>query len=495
MANRAPYADEIPPPDAIMAMGVVALTEAIAAKQVSCVEVMQASLDRIKLINPLFNPIPVLGDADQLVAAAQAYDMALARYQQDHPGQLPGALYGVPQAIKDLAPAKGFAFSRGSPLFKDLMPAEDGLVVARARQAGAIIIGKTNTPEFGFGSHTYNPVYGITRNAYNRALTAGGSSGGAAVALAHCCLSVADGSDMGGSLRNPGAFNNVYGFRPSQGRVPMWPNLDPYFSQMGVEGPMARSLDDLALLLSVQAGWDVRSPLALAGDGQVFKPPLARIKTQGVKVGWVGDWDGLLAYEPGILALCQAKLVQWQAFGIEVVPVAMGFDLQALWQAWVHLRSAAVATSLGALYRQPDKRALLKPEAQWEIEQGMALSAEQLHQAAMVRAQWYARYVNIMQAVDFLAAPTSQVWPFKVETTWPRSINGVPMDTYHRWMQGVSPWTLAGAPVLNVPVGFSDELPAATRPDIAGPAVPMGMQIIGAPTADLAVLQLAASLH
>jgi amidase len=476
-------------PDPITALGAIELSAAIHRRDVSCVEVMQAYLQRIHNVNPVFNAIVALRAPEPLIEEAKGKDVLLAK------GRAQGFLHGIPQAIKDLAPAQGLHFTRGSPLFKDHIAAEDALIVARAKAAGAIVIGKTNTPEFGFGSHTYNPVYGITRNAYDTDMTAGGSSGGAAVALAHHLLPVADGSDMGGSLRNPAAYNNVVGFRPSQGRVPMWPNLDTWFGQMGVEGPMARNVADLAQLLAIQSGWDVRVPLSLEGDGAMFAQaltPLSMPSGRKIRIGWLGDWEGVLPYEPGILQLCEKALHRLGAEHIEIVPLRFGFDTDRLWSSWVSLRSAAIAANLGDLYQKESKREQLKPEAQWEIEQGLRLSAVELHQASMIRTQWYARYLQMFEQVDFIAAPTAQVWPWPVEITWPRSISGRAMDTYHRWMQGVSPWTMAGAPVLNIPVGFSDAVQARAGESLQalGTPLPMGMQLVGPPRADWSVLRL-----
>jgi amidase len=462
-------------PDPILQLDAIALNQALHRREISCEALMRATLARIEELNPRFNAIVALRPQADLLAQARQADAELRA------GQSRGFLHGMPQAIKDLAPAKGLPFTRGSPLFRTIVAEADGLVVERMRASGAIIIGKTNTPEFGFGSNTYNPVYGATHNAYAHGLTAGGSSGGAAVALALHILPVADGSDMGGSLRNPAAYNNVVGFRPSQGRVPMWPNLDTWFGQMGVEGPMARNVRDVAQLLAVQAGRDDRVPLSLQGDGSGFAQPLQALESSNarpLRIGWLGDWQGVLPYEPGVLELCESALKRWAGRDLDIVPLDLGFDPDRLWTAWVHLRSASVAATLGEFARHDAQRELLKPEALWEIEQGLALSAVQLHQASMVRTQWYAAYLRLFEQVDFVAAPSAQVWPWPVQTPWPKMVAGRAMDTYHRWMQGVSPWTLAGAPALNVPAGFSDQ------------GMPMGVQLIGPPQADWSVLRL-----
>ncbi len=234
------------------------ISQSLHFKHFSCRELMQATLAQISLVNHKVNAIVSLRDEDSLLEEASRYDLMLAR------GQSMGWMHGIPQAIKDLALTKNLRTTLGSPLMADFMPKEDGLMVQRMKAAGAIVIGKTNVPEFGLGSHSFNPVFGATRNAYDQNMSAGGSSGGAAVALATHMLSVADGSDFMGSLRNPAAWNNVFGMRPSQGRVPMWPSNDVWMAQLGTEGPMARDVKSLAMLLHTQSGEDKRAPLSIA---------------------------------------------------------------------------------------------------------------------------------------------------------------------------------------------------------------------------------------
>lgn len=448
-----------------------ALSSAIRARQVSCREVMTAYLDRIERVNPRYNAIVSLQDRAGLLREADDRDAQLAR------GEVLGWMHGMPQAIKDLAMTRGIRTTQGSPLYADLVPAEDGLIVERVKRAGAIVIGKTNVPEFGFGSQTYNTVFGATRNAYDPALCAGGSSGGAAVALALRLLPVADGSDMGGSLRNPAAYNNVFGLRPSQGRVPKYPAVETFLSQLGIEGPMGRTVADVAMLLSTQAGHDRRVPLSLAEDPSVFAQPLER-DVRGLRIGSLGDLGGYLPMEPGVLELCGGGVDALAGLGCVVEPAAIGFDPAWLWDCWLNLRSGTIATMLADAYRDPARRSKLKPEAVWEIENGLGASAEQVWQASVTRTQWYAQVCRLFERYDFLVQPTAQVFPFDVAVHWPKTVGGRTMDTYHRWMEIVVPWTLAGCPVLSVPVGFD----AAGRP--------MGMSLIGPPRADFAVLQL-----
>lgn len=453
-------------------LGARELGRLVADRRLSSREIAGAFLDRIEALNPIHNAIVSLRPRDEILADADRADAATAS------GAPLGALHGLPIAIKDLSPTAGLRTTFGSPLFADWVPTTDSLLVERLRGAGAIVIGKTNTPEFGLGSHTYNPVFGITRNAFDPRLSAGGSSGGAAVAVALSMLPAADGSDFGGSLRNPAAFNNVFGFRPSQGRVPAWPAADPYFGQLGTEGPMARKVEDLALLLDVMAGWDRRAPLSLDRPTERFVDRLAPPARS--RIGWLGDLGGRLPFDDGILEVCETALKRAAAFGAVVEPVRVDFDFDALWRAFVVLRQFNQSARLEPLYADPAKRALLKPEAQWEVEGCRALSATDVLAAIRTRAAWYATVCRLFDEWDFLAIPAAQVFPFPAEIHWPREIAGREMDSYHRWMEVVAPVTLSGCPVAAVPAGFHQGRPA-------------GLQIVGAPRKDAEVLAWASA--
>jgi amidase len=352
---------------AIVALDAVELSRQIHARSISCREVMAAYLAQIERLNSRVNAIVSLRDAEILMGEADAADAELAR------GQSKGWMHGFPHAVKDLVATAGIRTTRGSPLFADVVPDKDALLVERVKGAGAIVIGKTNVPEFGLGSHSFNPVFGTTRNAYALDRTAGGSSGGAAVALALRMLPVADGSDTGGSLRNPAAFNNVFGFRPSLGRVPRVDG-ELFVQQLSTEGPMARTVTDLAWLLSVLAGYDPRAPLALAEDPQLFRQPFLR-DFKGTRIAWLGDWGGYLPMEPGVLDCCRAALPAFESPGGVVEEAVPDFEPEALWQAWLVLRPWLSLNSLGPLYADPAQRAQMKPEAQWEVECGLRLSA------------------------------------------------------------------------------------------------------------------------
>jgi len=448
----------------------VEIAALIAGGQLSARELMQATLDRIGQVNPQVNAIVSLRDADAVLAEADAADR----------GPRKGALHGLPVAIKDLADVRGLPTSMGSPAFAGQVAQADDLMVARMRAAGAIIIGKTNTPEFGLGSHTFNPVFGPTRNPYDLSRSSGGSSGGAAVALATGMLSIADGSDMMGSLRNPAGWANVYGFRPSWGRVPADPEGDMFLHQLSTSGPMARSVRDIALLLDVQSGPDPRLPLAMAAE---MLSPRLEADVRGRRIGWLGDWGGALPMEAGVMDTCRAAMSVFADLGCVVEDVAPPFDADLMWESWITLRSWAVAAGLGPLADQPATRDALKPEALWEIERGRALTGMAVQRASEIRSDWFRAAAAQFARCDAMVLPTAQVWPFPVEWRWPQAVARVQMDTYHRWMQVVVPVSLIGLPCLAVPAGFG----------VAG--LPMGLQLFGPRGGDAALLQLGQAWH
>lgn len=456
----------------IVAMPAHALSDAIRQRRVSCREVMTAYLQHIDEVNPRLNAIVARRDAQDLLREADERDAQLAA------GQWLGWLHGMPQAPKDLTAVRGMVTSMGSLAYKDQVTQHDSILVERMRAAGAIFIGRTNVPEFGLGSHSYNQVYGTTVNPYDTTKTAGGSSGGAAAALAARLLPVADGSDFGGSLRNPAAFCNVYGMRPSAGRVPFGPSNEVFLKQLSYEGPMGRTPRDVAQMLSVIAGHDARVPLSLGDDPAVFAQPLDA-DLRGTRIGWLGDWNGYLPMEPGILELCEQALTDLKAVGCEVDAYRVPFDPARLWRIWLAHRHLMVGGQLHALVSNPETRKLVKPAVIWEVEGLDGMTAHQVFQATEERSAWYQTVLAMFQDVDFLVVPTAQVFPFDAQLDWPKEIAGRAMDTYHRWMETVTPWTLAGCPVISVPVGFG----------AAG--LPMGMQLIGPPRGDLSVLRLA----
>jgi len=458
-------------PSSIVMLDAVTLADIIRARKVSCVEVMTAYLDHIEKLNPRVNAIVAMQDRAPLLAQSEERDRQVAR------GELMGPLHGFPLAVKDLMPVKGIRMTMGSPIYKDFVPDADGIMVERLRKAGAIFIGKTNTPEFGLGSHTYNPVYGPTRNAYDQSRSAGGSSGGAAVSLALRMLPVADGSDFGGSLRNPAGWNNVFGFRTSMGLVPT-SALDGWFPSMSVVGPMARNVSDLAMLLSVQAGYDARAPLSTMGDGSAFQRRLES-DLKGKRIAWSGDFKGYLPFEPGVLDVCRSALKVFESMGCTIEEAQPEYSIDAVWRAWLKLRAWQSGGSLLAYYNDPARRALLKPEAIFEVESGLKLTAFDISAASDVRTAWYQAVRRFFEKYDYFIVPTAQLFPFDVNLHWPHEIAGKKMETYHEWMKGVLPITMSGCPALAAPAGFGHG------------GLPIGIQIVGPIHAEVACLQLA----
>jgi amidase len=455
----------------IVRMEGVALAAAIRGRKVSCVEVMSAYLDHVDRINPKVNAIVALQDREALLAQARDRDAQLAR------GDAVGPLHGVPHAVKDLLNVKGIRSTQGSPIFRDFVPAEDALQVERLRAAGAIFIGKTNSPEFGLGSHTYNMVYGATRNAYEPTQSAGGSSGGAAVGLALRMLPFADGSDFGGSLRNPSGWNNVYGFRTSIGRVPT-DARDAWLPSMGVPGPMARNVKDLAYLLAIMAGYDARAPLSIDAPGSIFLEEPER-SVRGRRIAWCGDLGGATPCEPEVLETCRGALRAMESLGCVVEETHPEFDFEALWQALLRLRAWMQLAGLLPLYQDPARRAMLKPEAIYEVELGMKQSGQDLILASVVRTQWYQAVRRFFSRYDYIVLPTAQVFPFAIELHWPAEVAGRRMKSYHEWMKGTLLVTMSGCPSLAAPAGFSRK------------GLPIGIQIIAPNHHELDCLRLA----
>jgi amidase len=441
----------------------VELADRIRRRQVSCVEVMGAYLDRIAALNPRVNAIVAMRDPDELMRAAAARDDQLAR------GEYLGWLHGFPFAVKDLAAAEGLLWTEGSPIYADRVADVDDLFVRRIKEAGAIVVGKTNVPEFGLGSQTYNRVYGPTATPYDTARTAGGSSGGAAAALALRLLPVADGSDYLGSLRNPAAFCNVLGFRPSFGRVP----VPGFVAHPSVVGPMGRTVDDVAALLGVLAGADDSAPLSIDAT-----TPVEERDWRGTRIAWVGDFGGHLATEPGLLDVCRKALTAFESLGCRVEEAVPDYPPERIWSAVLTWRWWSVLKRHD-LYADPVTRAELKPEVVWEIEHGLTLSALDVARVEVARIEWYDAALRFLDTYDFIVAPSTQVFPFEHATHWPAEIDGRPMDSYHRWMETVAPWSMTGLPILGMPAGFDDR------------GLPAGIQLVGRPRADADVLSLA----
>jgi amidase len=421
--------------------------------ELSSAEVMEAHLAQIERLNPAVNAI-VDFQPERAMAAARELDRT---FRKDEPH---GALYGLPVAHKDLVPAAGFRHTQGSPIFADRVATQDHIVVERMAAAGAIAVGKTNVPEFGLGSHTFNDVYGVTRNPYALDRTAGGSSGGAAAALAARMLPLADGSDTGGSLRNPASFCNVVGFRPSPGRVPSWPNGDP-FSRLSVVGPMARTVDDLALLMSALVGADPRAvwsepaePDAYFPVGEIGRP---------IRVAWSPDLDGEVVVAREVRDALEPVVAAMAAHGWDVELATP--DLTDAIETFRVLRALKMQVTLGPVLAEHPGR--LKRDAVWNIEEGAKLDGPTIAEAERNAGRIFHVMREFFDSVDVLVTPTCQVAPFEITTRYPRAIDGTPMHDYLEWMGLPSATTVTGCPAIS--------LPAAFTPD----GRPVGIQLVG----------------
>jgi len=435
------------------------------AREISARELLDAHLARIEQHNPSVNAIVTL-DASGAREAADAADAALAA------GEDVGPLHGLPVAHKDTHATGGMRTTWGSPLHADAVPLRDELIVARYKAAGAIRVGKTNVPEFAAGSHTFNPVFGASHNPYRHGLSVGGSSGGAAAALAAGFVPLADGSDMGGSLRNPAGFCNVVGFRSTPGRVPSWPTSMGW-SQLSVQGPMGRTVADVALQLSAIAGADARVPISLSDDPSVFAADLPS-SLAGLRVAWAPDLGGRITVDPAITAVLATVGGVFEGLGASVEEACP--DLKDADDVFGTLRAWIFDTNYSEISRRTPEK--VKESIRWNAEMGAKLTGADLAHAEQQHTKLYERMVAFFEQYDVLLAPTTQVLPFPVELEYPTEIGGVPQDNYLEWMRSCTIISATGCPALSVPGGFTDD------------GLPVGLQIIGAPRADRKVLEV-----
>ena len=441
------------------------LATLLRAREISARELLEAHLDRIDRLNPQLNAVVTL-DAGGARAAADAADSALAA------GRPVGPLHGLPVAHKDTHATGGMRTTWGSPLHAQTVPVRDELVVARLKAAGAIRIGKTNVPEFAAGSHTFNPVFGVTHNPYRHGLSAGGSSGGAAAALAAGLVPLAEGSDMGGSLRNPAAFCNVVGLRPTPGRVPTWPAAMGW-SQISVQGPMGRTVSDVALQLSAIAGPDRRVPISLDDDPASFATPLPT-SLEGLRIAWAPDLGGRVPVAPAITAVLSASIGVFERLGASVHKDCP--DLSGADEVFGTLRAWLFDASFGELVRKnPDK---VKETIRWNAEAGAKLTGTDVGRAEVLHTKLFEQVVAFFERYDVLLAPTTQVMPFPVEVEYPTEVAGVALGDYLQWMRSCTLISATGCPALSVPGGFTSD------------GLPVGLQVIGAPRADRRVLEV-----
>ncbi len=434
-------------------------------KDLSARDVVAAHLAQIERLNPKLNAIVTLVP-EQAMEQAKEADEALAKNKEV------GPLHGLPVAHKDLFLTQGIRTTFGSLVFKDFVPDHDALIVERFKKSGAITVGKTNTPEFGAGSQTYNEVFGETPNPYDTTKTCGGSSGGAAVALATGMLPIANGSDFGASLRNPANFCNVVGLRPSPGRVPSWPGPAAWFP-LSVQGPMARTVQDVALILTAISGPDPRSPIAIDEPPGLFARPLTR-DFRGVRVAWSRDLGGL-PVDPAVTAVIEGKRDVFRALGClveDTEPCFTGADETfKTWRAWLF--------ELAYAHLLKDHRDKMKNTVIWNIEEGIKLTGPDLGLAERKRTELYHRVRQFMETYEFLILPVNQVLPFDLKQRYVTEINGVKMDTYIDWMKSCYYISVIGHPAISVPCGFTPE------------GLPVGIQIVGRYRDDFGVLQLA----
>jgi amidase len=462
-----PPASSIPPVSEgeICFMSATDLAALLRQKKLSAREVLEAHLRQIERVNPKVNAIVTLVPEGRLMMQARAADEAIAN------GKLLGSLHGLPVGVKDLVETKGIRTTYGSPLFKDYVPDHDALIVERMKNAGAIVVGKTNTPEFGMGSQTFNPVFGATLNPYDVTKTCGGSTGGGAVALACGMVPLANGSDTGGSLRNPANFCNVVGIRPSPGRVPNSASAPLAWFTLSVSGPMARNVADCALLLSVQAGFDRRSPISIEQPGRTFLQPLSRT-FKGVRVAMIRDLG--LPWESAVMTAFRAQRKVFESLGCIVEEAEPDMkDAAECFQAWRHWM---YELQLGDLVdAHPDQ---VNAYGHFHVEEGRKLTGPYLARIEAKRSALYQRMRQFMERYAFLLLPVNQVLPFDVNTRYPTEIAGVKMEDYIAWMKSTYYISTVGNPAMSVPCAFSED------------GLPIGIQIVGRHNDDFGVLQM-----
>ena len=433
--------------------------------KVSSRELLAAHLRRIEEVNPELNAIVTL-------TPEIAHQRALAADDAQVKGESLGLLHGLPIAHKDITDTAGVLTTMGSPIYKDRVPEKDDLIVERIRNAGAIMVGKTNTPEFGAGSQTFNEVFGVTSNPYDTSKTCGGSSGGAAVALAARMLPIADGSDLGGSLRNPASFCNVVGFRPSGGRVPTVPSSNLWMP-MATKGPMARTVSDISLFMQAIAGPHQLAPSSNIESPEIFSGSLER-NFEGTTVAWSPDLGGL-PVDPAVRTALASVPDRLSNLGCEVVEKWP--DLSDAPEIFQTLRAEIFAHSYASLLKT--HRDQLKATVIWNAEKGLAMSMKDHGEACFKQAQMFAELQHFMADIDFLACPVTQVPPFSKEIEYPKEIEGIRFDTYIDWMRSCSDITTTTHPAISVPAGFTPE------------GLPVGLQIVGKSRDDRSVLELA----
>ena len=444
------------------------LIESLENQSLSLSRMIRYYLNNIRTKNSSLNAIISQISENELQANIDIAETRIRENKKRSP------LEGFPIAIKDLEDTKGLITTSGSPIFHANIPKSDSPMVRNLRKAGCLIIGKTNVPEFGVGSQTYNTLFGSTRNPFDNQLTAGGSSGGAAVAVSSGMLPFADGSDMMGSLRNPSAFCSVVGFRPSPGLIPSNPNSSG-LPPLSTLGSIAKTTQCLTYLLDAQIGNFDRNKK----NKFLFSRIIDQIPIKEMRLAWLGNFNGSYNYEKGISSVCRKYLEHLQLPNVKIDEVSPEFSPEKLWESWTILRAHSIKFDLEKHYLNSETRKKLKPEIIWEIEKGKALKTDDIEKALYYRKEWIDFLHSFFERYDFFLLPSTQVFPFPADISYPTEIEGKKMDTYHRWMEVVIPASLAGLPTISIPCGYNK----------AG--LPVGIQLIGRFNSDSKVLATA----
>ena len=441
----------------------------ILSKKISPEEVADYYLNRIRKLNPVLNAIVSLKDEDLIK------DEVKHIKQKDK--DVKALLFGLPMAIKDLTDAEGLPTSYGLKKFENNLPSKNSIMVDRLISHGAIIIGKTNTPELGLGSHTTNKLFGTTSNIFDHTKTAGGSSGGAASAVGDSLLPFADGSDMMGSCRNPAAYSNLYGFRPTPGLIPEYRimKIDKQLPLLSTPGCLARTPDDMALFLDAVCGKHPLDPFSLDPQSSFRKDSDDDLST--INIGWLSDMNGSYKFEEGIIDLCEKKLNDLDKAQMHISTTGTEINTNMLWDSWTTLRAKNIFNYLKEMNLEVNEE--LGLPVRWEYTKGRGLKSEDIERSLVLRNECKIVVQELFMKYDFLAIPSAQVFPFDKELEYPNQISSFALDTYHRWMEVVILSSLLGLPTISVPVGFNNN------------GLPMGMQIIGKKGDDLKVISFA----
>ena len=439
--------------------------------EISTLDLVENSYEKIEKYNPSLNAIVSLKDKALVIKEAESLIKKGNNEQK--------LLFGIPLAIKDLFDVKDLPTTFGLPIFKNNIAKKNSILVDRLLNQGALVLGKTNIPELALGSHTKNTLFGATSNPFDEGMSAGGSSGGAASAVASSMIPIADGSDMMGSCRNPAAFSNLYGFRPTPGVIPeeRIMRIDEQFPLLSTPGCLAKTPGDMSIFLDAVSGKHSMDPFSFDINGSFRDAGFDKDEFSKMRIGWLGNMNGRYVFEDGILALCEETLKQLEDNSLFVDHVSKDIDTTLLWDAWTTLRSRNVYLYLAESNLQDDES--LSAGAQYELSNGKQISNDDLKRSMKMRSELTKKIDHLFGEYDFLAMPSAQVFPFDKNTDYPNKISGKDMQTYHQWMEVTVLSSLLGLPTISIPVGFNEN------------NLPMGMQIIGRKKEDLRVISFA----